>query len=75
MEKIVLLVKGILAVLQQLNDGKSLMLNSFVVKIFIGDDSDRVTLENFRKCQFLSRSCGATSAGFFRGRKDWRKTG
>jgi hypothetical protein len=60
-------VKGILAALQQLNDGKSLILNSLVVKIFIGDDSVRVTLENFRKCQFFEQELWRNQCGVFSG--------
>jgi hypothetical protein len=66
-EKILAGLKGIVAGLQQLNDGKRVMLNSSVVRIFIGDDSVRVTLENFRKCQFVDQEVWRDQCGIFSG--------
>lgn len=66
-EKILAGLKGIVAGLQQLNDGKRVMLNTSVVRIFIGDDSVRVTLENFRKCQFVDQELWRDQCGIFSG--------
>lgn len=66
-EKIFTGLQGVVAGLQQLNNGKRVMLNSSVVRISIGDDSVRVTLENFKKCQFVDQELWRDQCGILSG--------